>query len=108
MREPQPITPEAITRHYMQGPGCRDSPERASRRLKTRRGTGFYKVPSLQGVWFRSALGHGGQAGRLEEWFDPARLKSDYVPLPIEAMGRLRLGARALENAAKFPPVGRD
>jgi mono/diheme cytochrome c family protein len=48
--------------------------------LKTRRGTGFYKVPSLQGVWFRSAFGHGGQANTLEEWLDPARLNPDYVP----------------------------
>ncbi len=48
--------------------------------LKTRRGTGFYKVPSLRGVWFRNAFGHGGQAETLEEWLDPARLKSDYVP----------------------------
>jgi hypothetical protein len=48
--------------------------------LKTRRGTGFYKVPSLQGVWFRNAFGHGGQADTLEEWFDPARLKTDYLP----------------------------
>jgi mono/diheme cytochrome c family protein len=47
--------------------------------LKTRRGTGFYKVPSLRGVWYRSAFGHGGQADSLEEWFDPARLKDDYV-----------------------------
>jgi len=48
--------------------------------LQTRRGTGFYKVPSLRGVWYRSAFGHGGQAETLEEWFDPARLKDDYVP----------------------------
>ena len=48
--------------------------------LKTRRGTGFYKVPSLRGVWFRNGFGHGGQADTLEEWLDPARLKDDYVP----------------------------
>jgi hypothetical protein len=48
--------------------------------LKTRRGTGFYKVPSLKGVWFRNAFGHMGQADTLEEWLDPERLKSDYVP----------------------------
>ena len=48
--------------------------------LKTRRGTGFYKVPSLRGVWYRNAFGHNGQAETLEEWFDPARLKDDYVP----------------------------
>ncbi|HEX6497265.1 MAG TPA: di-heme oxidoredictase family protein, partial [Acidobacteriaceae bacterium] len=48
--------------------------------LTTRRGTGFYKVPSLRGVWFRSGFGHGGQAATLEEWFDPARLENGYVP----------------------------
>jgi mono/diheme cytochrome c family protein len=48
--------------------------------LRTRRGTGFYKVPSLRGVWYRNALGHMGQAETLEEWFDPARLSPDYVP----------------------------
>ena len=48
--------------------------------MQTRRGTGFYKVPSLRGVWYRTAFGHGGWADTLEEWFDPARLKGDYVP----------------------------
>lgn len=48
--------------------------------LKTRRGTGFYKVPSLRGVWYRNAFGHAGQADTLEEWLDPARLKPDYEP----------------------------
>jgi hypothetical protein len=28
----------------------------------------------------RCRFGHGGQAETLEEWFDPARLQSDYVP----------------------------
>jgi hypothetical protein len=48
--------------------------------LETRRGTGFYKVPSLRGVWMRSVFGPEGQAASLEEWFDPARLNTDYVP----------------------------
>ncbi len=48
--------------------------------MKTRRGTGFYKVPSLRGVWFRNGFGHAAQADTLEEWLDPARLKDDYVP----------------------------
>jgi hypothetical protein len=47
---------------------------------ETRRGTGFYKVPSLRGVWYRNAFSHSGQADTLEEWFDPARLNEDYVP----------------------------
>jgi len=28
--------------------------------LKTRRGTGYYKVPSLKGVWYRGMFGHSG------------------------------------------------
>ena len=48
--------------------------------LETRRGTGFYKVPSLRGVWMRSALGHEGQAASLAEWFDPDRVKVGYTP----------------------------
>jgi hypothetical protein len=48
--------------------------------MKTRRGTGFYKVPSLRGVWFRNGFGHDGQADTVEEWLDSARLKDDYVP----------------------------
>jgi hypothetical protein len=47
---------------------------------QTRRGTGFYKVPSLRGGWYRNAFGHGGWAETLEEWLEPARLKDDYVP----------------------------
>jgi hypothetical protein len=48
--------------------------------LQTRRGTGFYKVPSLRGLWYRNGFGHNGQAYTLEEWLDPARLRNDYVP----------------------------
>jgi mono/diheme cytochrome c family protein len=48
--------------------------------LQTRRGTGFYKVPPLRGVWYRNGFGHNGQAHTLEEWLDPARLRDDYVP----------------------------
>jgi hypothetical protein len=48
--------------------------------MKTRKGTGFYKVPSLRGVWYRPALLHDGSAGSLEEMFDPDRLKPDHEP----------------------------
>jgi cytochrome c peroxidase len=48
--------------------------------LKTRKGTGFYKIPSLRGVWYRMRLLHDGSAASLEELFDPARLRSDYEP----------------------------
>ena len=48
--------------------------------LRTRKGTGFYKVPSLKGVWYRGMFGHDGSVMTLEEWFDPARLRDDFVP----------------------------
>jgi hypothetical protein len=47
--------------------------------LKTRRGTGYYKVPSLKDVWLRPVLGHNGAVGTLEEWFDPRRLEDSFV-----------------------------
>jgi hypothetical protein len=42
--------------------------------LRTRKGTGYYKVPSLRGVWYRAPLQHNGAVQNLEEWLDPARL----------------------------------
>ncbi|MGH9319059.1 MAG: hypothetical protein ACRD3V_04110 [Vicinamibacteria bacterium] len=46
----------------------------------TRRGTGYYKVPSLKGVWYRGPFGHNGVAATLEDWFDSRRLDDQYVP----------------------------
>jgi hypothetical protein len=48
--------------------------------LHTRRGTGYYKVPSLRGVWYRGPFEHNGSVATLEDWFDPQRLRNDYVP----------------------------
>lgn len=48
--------------------------------LETRRGTGYYKVPSLLGVWYRGPFEHNGSVATLEDWFDPRRLRDDYVP----------------------------
>jgi hypothetical protein len=48
--------------------------------LRTRRGTGYYKVPSLQGVWYRGPFEHNGSVASLEDWFDARRLQPDYVP----------------------------
>ena len=45
--------------------------------LQTRKGTGFYKIPSLRGVWYRPLLLHDGSFKSLEEMFDPARLGPD-------------------------------
>jgi len=48
--------------------------------LKTRKGTGLYKIPSLRGVWYRPRLLHDASVTSLEEMFDAARLSPDYEP----------------------------
>ena len=55
--------------------------------LKTRRGTGYYKVPSLKGVWYRGPFEHNGSVATLEDWFDPRRLRDDYVPTGFRGVG---------------------
>ena len=55
--------------------------------LKTRRGTGYYKVPSLRGVWYRGPFEHNGSVATLEDWFDPRRLRDDYVPTGFRGYG---------------------
>jgi mono/diheme cytochrome c family protein len=48
--------------------------------LKTRKGTGYYKVPSLKGAWYRGHYLHDGSAASLEEMFDPDRLDDQHQP----------------------------
>lgn len=48
--------------------------------MQTRRGTGYYKVPSLKGVWYRGPFGHNGWFATLDDFFDPARLSPSYRP----------------------------
>ena len=53
----------------------------------TLRGTGYYKVPSLKGVWYRSMFGHSGWCATLEDWFDPRRVQDDYIPTGFKPNG---------------------
>jgi mono/diheme cytochrome c family protein len=46
--------------------------------LKTRKGTGFYRIPQLRMLWLEAAFLHDGSIGSLEEYFNPARLKPDF------------------------------
>jgi hypothetical protein len=55
--------------------------------MKTRRGTGYYKVPSLRGVWYRGPFEHNGSVATLEDWFDSRRLHDDYVPTGFKGYG---------------------
>jgi hypothetical protein len=62
--------------------------------LKTRRGTGYYKVPSLRGVWYRGMFGHSGWCATLEDWFDPRRVRDDYVPPGFKPYGATTYAVR--------------
>jgi hypothetical protein len=55
--------------------------------LQTRKGTGYYRVPSLRGLWYREPLEHNGSLAMLEDWFDPARLRDDYPPTGFKGYG---------------------
>lgn len=55
--------------------------------LMSRRGTGYYKVPSLKGLWYRGPFEHNGSVATLEDWFDPRRLRDDYVPTGFRGYG---------------------
>ncbi len=48
--------------------------------LQSRKATGYYKVPSLKGLWYRGPLEHHGSVATLEDWFNPRRLDPDFVP----------------------------
>lgn len=69
--------------------------------LRTRRGTGYYKVPSLKGVWYRGPFEHNGSVATLEDWFDPRRVRDDYVPTGFKGYG-------VTSRAVKGHPFGLD
>ncbi len=71
--------------------------------LKTRKGTGLYKVPSLKGVWYRGLLNHDGSVATLEDWFDPARLRDDYVPTGFKGYKVERRAVSGHEFGLKLP-----
>jgi mono/diheme cytochrome c family protein len=55
--------------------------------MNTRRGTGYYKTPSLKGVWYRGMFEHSGSVATLEDWFDPRRIRNDYAPTGFKGYG---------------------
>jgi len=69
--------PEHLTRYDILPISVGTNPASATH---TRRGTGYYKVPSIRGVWYRGPFEHNGSVATLEDWFDPNRLGADYVP----------------------------
>jgi hypothetical protein len=75
---------------------------------KTRRGTGYYKVPSLKGVWYRSMFGHSGWCATLEDWFDPRRTRDDYVPTGFRPYGARTYAVRGHPFGLNLSEVDRS
>jgi mono/diheme cytochrome c family protein len=63
--------------------------------LRTRKGTGYYKVPSLKGLWYRGHYLHDGSAASLEEMFDPNRVLATHEPQGFTPPG---MKTRAIEG----------
>jgi hypothetical protein len=72
--------------------------------MNTRRGTGYYKVPSLKGVWYRSMFGHSGWCATLEDWFDPKRPNDDYVPTGFKPYGAKTYAVRGHDFGLDLTP----
>ena len=58
--------------------------------LKTRKGTGLYKIPSLLGLWYRGRYLHDGAVTSLEEMFDAKRLLPEFVPSGFKGLDEKR------------------
>ncbi|MDO7885669.1 hypothetical protein [Hymenobacter cheonanensis] len=75
--------------------------------LKTRRGTGYYKVPSLRGVWYRGPFLHDGSLASLDDMLDPRRLRDDYVPTGFRGAGVATRAVRGHEFGLELAPPDR-
>jgi hypothetical protein len=75
--------------------------------MRTRRGTGYYKVPSLKGVWYRAMFGHDGWCATLEDWFDPNRVREDYVPTGFKPYGTRTFAVKGHRFGLELPSEDR-
>jgi hypothetical protein len=76
--------------------------------LRTRKGTGYYKVPSLKGVWYRGHYLHDGSAASLEEMFDPDRLKESHIRGGFRPGGAATGAIPGHEFGLRLGPVERE
>ncbi len=72
--------------------------------LRTRKGTGFYKVPSLKGLWYRGHYLHDGSVASLEEMFDPDRLLDTHEPKGFTPPGKATRAIPGHEFGLKLTP----
>ena len=76
--------------------------------LKTRKGTGYCKVPSLKGASYRGHYLHDGAAASLEEMFDPDRLFATHVPGGFSPPGAVTRAIRGHEFGLKLTALERE
>jgi hypothetical protein len=76
--------------------------------LMTRKGTGYYKIPSLKGVWYRGRYTHDGSVATLEEMFDPDRLKDTHVPGGWRPSGSETHAIKGHEFGLRLEPAERE
>jgi len=76
--------------------------------LKTRKGTGYYKVPSLKGLWYRGHYLHDGSVASLEEMFDPDRLSETHVPGGFTPPDKRQRAIKGHEFGLKLPAAERQ
>jgi hypothetical protein len=76
--------------------------------LKTRKGTGFYKIPSLRGVWYRRSLLHDGSLVSLEELFDAARLDPGYQSAGWNPPGVEKRAIKGHTFGMSLPPAEKE
>jgi mono/diheme cytochrome c family protein len=76
--------------------------------LKTRKGTGYYKVPSLKGLWYRGRYLHDGSLTKLEEMFDSGRLRADFEPSGFNPPGVKQRAIKGHEFGLTLAPKERE
>jgi mono/diheme cytochrome c family protein len=76
--------------------------------LDTRKGTGYYKVPSLKGLWYRGHYLHDGSVASLEEMFNPGRLQDSHLPGGWTPPGTKARAIKGHEFGLKLDPTERE
>ena len=76
--------------------------------LQSRRGTGYYKIPSLKGVWYQGPFFHNGELATLEDVLDPARLQDDYVPTGFKPAGVVTKAVKGHDFGTHLSPEDKE
>jgi len=56
-------------------------------------------------VWYRNLFGHQGDVASVEDWFDRARLRDDYVPSGWKGLKQTHRAVRGHEFGLNLPEL---